>query len=134
VADHLQDFIPYTNHRTVIAKIIYTSPSGTGRATFPVFNPTLNKPRIKFPMHSEKHCHDDFHALMDEHLNTSALHNAEVNDNDSFLHVYNTFTKVLIPTSEEAYGRFSRFTKQRATQVLTPAIEKSLPRSDPSAG
>ncbi|KAJ7914585.1 hypothetical protein B0H13DRAFT_1611374, partial [Mycena leptocephala] len=79
-----------------------------------------------FPMRSEKHRHNDFRALMDERLNAAALHDVEVNDDDSFLHVYDTFTKILIPTSEEAYGRITRFTKQRAAQVLTPAIEKII--------
>ncbi|KAJ7920024.1 hypothetical protein B0H13DRAFT_2427047 [Mycena leptocephala] len=113
VADHPQDFVPYTNHRAVVAKIADTNPSGTGCTTFPAFNPTLNKPRIKFPMRSEKHRHDHFRTLMDERLDAAALYDVEVNDDESFLSVYNTFTKILIPTSEEAYGRVTRFTGAR---------------------
>lgn len=126
MADHSQDFIPYTNHRTVVAKIVYTNPSGTGRTTFPVYNPTFNKPCIKFPMHSEKHRHDNFRTLKDENLEAAALYDIEINDNESFLNVYNAFTKVLIPTSEEAYGCITHFTKQHAAQVTTPTIEKII--------
>ncbi|KAJ7327650.1 hypothetical protein DFH08DRAFT_968057 [Mycena albidolilacea] len=87
VADRSQDFVPYTNHRAVTASIVYTNPSGTGRSTFPSFRPTLTKPRIKFPTGAEKYRHNVFHSLMDDQLDSAALHHAEVVDDESFLHV-----------------------------------------------
>ncbi|KAJ7789204.1 hypothetical protein B0H14DRAFT_3503275 [Mycena olivaceomarginata] len=41
---------------------------------------------------------------MDERLDLTALHDTQIIDDKSFLHVYNTFTTIIIPASEEAYG------------------------------
>jgi hypothetical protein len=105
VADRSQDFVPYTNHRAVTANIVYTNPSGTAQSTFPTFHPSLNKPRIKFPTGTKIYRHEVFHTLMDERLDLAALHDAQIVNDESFLHVYNTFTTIIIPASEEAYSR-----------------------------
>ncbi|KAJ7761480.1 hypothetical protein B0H14DRAFT_3510966 [Mycena olivaceomarginata] len=80
------------------------SPPTLSQSTFPTFHPSINKPRIKFPTGTEKYRHEVFCTPMDERLDLTALHDTQIIDDKSFLHVYNTFTTIIIPASEEAYG------------------------------
>ncbi|KAJ7851626.1 hypothetical protein B0H14DRAFT_2581294 [Mycena olivaceomarginata] len=121
-----RDFVPFTNHRAVIANIDYTNPSGSAHTIFPAFQPMFNKPRIKFPAGIEKHRHETFRTLMDERLAAIMLHEVAVTNDDSFLAVYNSFTTILIPAAEEAYGRVIRFTKRRDNNITTPLIENII--------
>ncbi|KAJ6538584.1 hypothetical protein B0H10DRAFT_2245705 [Mycena sp. CBHHK59/15] len=41
-----KDFVPFTNHRAVFTKIIYSPLSGNGSTIFPAFNAMLNKAQI----------------------------------------------------------------------------------------
>ncbi|KAJ7124853.1 hypothetical protein C8R44DRAFT_874714 [Mycena epipterygia] len=105
VADQFKDFVPHTNHCAVVAKIVYTPPSGTGGTVFPAFNAVLNKARIKYPSRMEKHRHDDFRTEITSRLNDSTLEDIAITDDESFLHVYESFTHILIPSVESSYGR-----------------------------
>jgi hypothetical protein len=60
--DRHQSFVPYTSHRAISARIIYAPPSGTACTVFPVHHTTLNQTRIKYPLRSEKHRHEDFRS------------------------------------------------------------------------
>ncbi|KAJ7637444.1 hypothetical protein B0H17DRAFT_1217100 [Mycena rosella] len=73
VANRSQDFVPYTHHHAVVSRIIYTPPSASGATVFPIFHPTLNKARIKFPSRTEKHRHDNFRDEINAHLDLSNL-------------------------------------------------------------
>ncbi|KAJ7701200.1 hypothetical protein B0H17DRAFT_1128486 [Mycena rosella] len=81
-ADGPKDFVPFTSHCAVFAKIIYSPPSGIGNTIFPAFDAILNKAQIKYPNRAEKHRHNKFCAEVDKQLD-------------------------LIPTAEKAYGHVS---------------------------
>ncbi|KAJ7436931.1 hypothetical protein FB451DRAFT_1193593 [Mycena latifolia] len=77
---------------------------GIGTTIFPAFDAVLNKARIKYPNRSEKHRHEDFRTEMDRQMDGTGLKDIEFIDDSSFLNVYDSFTAILIPTAEKAYG------------------------------
>ncbi|KAJ7852484.1 hypothetical protein B0H14DRAFT_3450756 [Mycena olivaceomarginata] len=127
-ADRLQDFVPYTNHRAVVAKVIYTPPSGSGGTVFPTFKAVLNKARIKYPARTEKFRHDDFRTDINARLDGTGLDTAQVIDDDTFLHVYESFTAILIPAAEKCYGRVTRWTSNDNNHIMSPMIERLVAR------
>ncbi|KAJ7847448.1 hypothetical protein B0H14DRAFT_3675930 [Mycena olivaceomarginata] len=127
-ADRFQDFILYTNHRAIVAKVIYTPPSGSGRTVFPTFKAILNKARIKYPARMEKFRHDDFRTDINAGLNGTGLDTAQVIDDDTFLHVYESFTAILIPAAEKCYGRVTRWISKDDNRVMSPMIERLVAR------
>ncbi|KAJ7875279.1 hypothetical protein B0H14DRAFT_2568771 [Mycena olivaceomarginata] len=131
VADGSQDFVPFTNHRAVIANIVYTNPSGSADTVFPAFQPMFNKPWIKFPARIEKYQHETFRTLMDEQLAAVMLHDVAVTDEDSFLAIYNSFTTILIPAAEEAYSRVIPPLRRRRDSRSPPAHHLPLPWRPP---
>ncbi|KAJ6521363.1 hypothetical protein DFH09DRAFT_1331236 [Mycena vulgaris] len=118
------DFVPYTNHRAVIAKIVYTPPSSTGGTIFPAFNTFLNKAHIKYPTRMEKHRHEDFRTEMDLDIDGTGLYEAHIVDDKTFLSVYDSFTELLILAAEKCYGHVARFTRRSSEQITSPRIEK----------
>ncbi|KAJ7176388.1 hypothetical protein C8R43DRAFT_1057609 [Mycena crocata] len=82
--------------------------------------------RIKYPTRMEKHRHDNFRAEMDTQIDATGICDMQVNDDESFLKVYDTFTSILIPTAEKAYGRVSRFTRRSDESIMSPRIEKLI--------
>jgi hypothetical protein len=127
-ADRFQDFVPYTNHCAVVAKVIYTPPLGSGGTVFPSFKAVLNKAQIKYPARMEKFRHDDFRTDINARLDGTGLDTAQVIDDDSFLHVYDSFTAILIPAAEKCYGRITRWTSKDDNRVMSPMIERLVAR------
>ncbi|KAJ7708992.1 hypothetical protein B0H17DRAFT_1191498 [Mycena rosella] len=124
VADHSKDFVPFTNHRAVVAKIVYTCPSGSGQTIFPAYHAVLNKARIKYPMCMEKHRHDDFRNEMDSKVKAAGLLGKQVTDDTLFLDVYESFTDLLIPAAEKCYGRVTRRLRRTDDRIMNHKIEK----------
>ncbi|KAJ7079989.1 hypothetical protein B0H15DRAFT_759923, partial [Mycena belliarum] len=88
----------------------------------------LNKPRIKYPTRMEKHRHDDFRMEINKKLDTAQLDDVQVNDDHSFLDIYDSFTDILIPAAELCYGRVTRWSPKSDERVMSPTIEKLVSR------
>ncbi|KAJ7138985.1 hypothetical protein C8R44DRAFT_867157 [Mycena epipterygia] len=127
-ADRSQDFVPGTNHRVVVAQIVYTPPSGSGSTIFPAFNAELNKARIKYPTRMEKHRHEDFRNEIERKLNESDIKQVQVSNDESFLAVYDSFTGILLPAVDKSYSCIARYLPNPNARIMTSKIEKTVAR------
>ncbi|KAK6981319.1 hypothetical protein R3P38DRAFT_3234332 [Favolaschia claudopus] len=111
VANENHDFIPNTNHRAIIARLVIRPPGG-GFTIFSHVPATSAKPRIS---KLEPHRHDKFRKMFDERAEADCLQNIEVVDEES----------PSFGSMKEAYGRMSRFRK-RDEFVTNTKIQKAL--------
>jgi hypothetical protein len=81
VADTHLDFVPMTDHRAIVGRIILKSPyAHSARCTHNTPTPVLNKPRIKFPDSTSKHLFQLFHDKTDSKIRDAGLHDFAVTD------------------------------------------------------
>ncbi|KAK7015985.1 hypothetical protein R3P38DRAFT_2786379 [Favolaschia claudopus] len=123
-ADRYSDFIPSTDHRAVVARIIYAPPPSISCASTQMqsYTPSFPKPRINYPKRSEKHRFKIFRDLVDSRIQDTLLHETPVLNDDSFLLRYKELTRILVSSAEESFGRVSRFKPQQRT-ITSPQIQ-----------
>jgi hypothetical protein len=127
VADRHGDFIPFTDHRAVTARLIHSPPlslRGT-QAVFPPNDIAINKARIQYPQKSEKYKFQLFRDAVDAKIKAESIRDRPVTDDDSFMHRYQTLTKIITKTAEEVFGRVKRFQKEEK-RITSPKIEATL--------
>ncbi|KAJ7814367.1 hypothetical protein B0H13DRAFT_2464854 [Mycena leptocephala] len=123
VADRYTDFVPSTDHRAVVGKLIYAPPSSSygNYMVFPEAAQVFNQPRIKYPFKSEKHLFEVFKNAVDERIKAEAVHLSPVTDDFSFTKRYDALSKIILPCAEEIFGRTSRYKKSHL--VTSPKIQ-----------
>jgi hypothetical protein len=129
VANRSTDYIPKTDHRAVVARIIHRTPTNGdshARFTYAVTDLSLNKPRIKYPPANEKHRFQTFRDQMDAKIEQEGLRLRPVIDDESFKSRYSEFTRNLLQTAEESFGRVKRTLADYRKLITTPKIERIL--------
>ncbi|KAJ7912872.1 hypothetical protein B0H13DRAFT_1874451 [Mycena leptocephala] len=111
VADKYSDFVPSTDHRAVVGKLVYVPPSGS-IGNFMVFSDipqVFNQLHIKFPYKSEKHRFTMYKDAVDRRIKLRPCIRSPA------------LTKVLVPCAEKNFGRTSRYKKGHA--VTSPKLQ-----------
>jgi hypothetical protein len=92
------DFVPFTDHRAIVARLTLKHLHSTKRAHFntPGVGHTLAQPRIRYPLKKENYWFKYFRDEVDKKISTAALTDTPVIDDDTFLHRYNALTTILI--------------------------------------
>ena len=89
VADRYSDWIPFTDHRAVIAQVVHAMPGPTqsGRRTLTDLSVgrAANSPRIKVPLKTDKHKYQVFWDQVDGKIKAKCIHERSVIDDDSFV-------------------------------------------------
>ena len=89
VADRYSDWIPFTDHRAVIAQVVHAMPGPTqsGRRTLTDLSVgrAANSPRIKIPLKTDKHKYQVFWDQVDGKIKAKCIHERSVIDDDSFV-------------------------------------------------
>ena len=111
-ADAHLDFVPMTDHRPVIARIILKPPGrNAAKCIHEPFTPVLNRPRIKFPDSADKHLFQAFRDQTDTKIRQAGLQDLLITDHATFNTLYTQLTEVVNVTASEVFGRINR--KQR---------------------
>jgi hypothetical protein len=119
VADGRTDFVPMTDHRAVIGRIILRPPDRiAGRCVHNVTTPVLNNPRIKFPDYKDKHLFQSFRDQTDVKCRSLGLHDRTVTDDLSFISLYTELTNVINDTAADVFGRIKR-RKRNVDKLIT---------------
>ena len=126
VADKHLDFVPMTDHRAVIGRIILKPPDrSSAQCLTDTPTPVLNNPRIKFPDSTNKHLFQLFRDQTDAKIRDANLHNHAVVDDLTFNSLYTQITNVINDTAQEVFGRIKR--KQRNVhKIITNAAIQQL--------
>ncbi|KII90985.1 hypothetical protein PLICRDRAFT_174331 [Plicaturopsis crispa FD-325 SS-3] len=126
VADGYNDWIPFTDHRAIVARLNYQAPA-TSRTALPMTEPAnapsqwTTEPRIKYPCKAEKARFDVFRENVDKKIRAEPSLRHPVIDDASFLSRYNMLTHIIVSSAEDSFGRNKRFTKSHKS-ILTPKI------------
>lgn len=74
VADGHHDYMPMTNHRAVIGRLILKPPNrNSARCLHDIPTPILNNPRIKFPNTKDKYLFQVYHDKTDTKIKLAGL-------------------------------------------------------------
>jgi hypothetical protein len=125
-ADGHHDFVPHTDHRPIIGRIILKPPdhySARSLAERPV--PVLNKTRIKFPDYKDKHLFQLFRDETDAKIKLDALHECAVTDDISFNTLYRKVTDIINHTAVSVFGRIKR-KKHDIQKLITNLVIQQL--------
>jgi hypothetical protein len=121
VADRHSDWIPYTDHRAIIARVVHAMPgppqSNSRVSTDLSMGRAANRPRIKIPLKSEKHKYQIFRDLVDESVKAESLHEHPVIDDDSFIKRYTDLTGIITSIAANTFGHTKQY--QRRAEVIT---------------
>jgi hypothetical protein len=86
VAERYTDFVPSTDHRAVVGKLVYAPPSASyGCTAFHDVPQVFNQPRLKYPYKSEKHRFVTYRDAVDKRIEAEAVHLSPVTDDFSFI-------------------------------------------------
>ena len=130
VADGHHDFIPMTDHRAILGRLILKPPDrSTARCLYEVPTPILNDPRIKFPGPNDKYLFQAYRDEMDINIEAAGLHDRPVTDHDSFNLLYKQLTKITIDTAVHVFGRIKRTRRVVQKTVTNPLIQQLQAKS-----
>ena len=130
VADAHNDFVPMTDHRAVIGRIILKPPDRiSARCVHEVPTPTLNKPRVKFPDFKDKHFFQLYRDSTDAKILNAGLNDYTVSDDVSFNSLYTELTNIINDTAADVFGRVKRKLRNTNKIVTNPRIQHLQGRS-----
>ena len=129
VADRSSDYVPMTDHRAVIGfMIIQPPPDSLLAASHIKFSKdtaaSYGKPRLRYPLSSERHKFEDFRIMVDEEIKAKSIHTLPVIDDESFILRYNALSKILNECGDAIFGRVKRNKHNANSRVTSPAIQQ----------
>jgi hypothetical protein len=130
VADGYHDFVPMTDHRAVIGRLILKPPNRvSAQCLHDAPTPILNAPRIKFPPSKDKHLFQIYRDATDIKVERAGLHDRVVTDQVSFNLLYSEITKIINDTAVEVFGTVKRKPRDLHKTVTNPLIQRLQARS-----
>ena len=128
VADRSTDWVPYSDHRAIVATVTHAIPylnaeaTGNPESMLLSYGRAANRPRVKVPLKSKKHKYQDFRDQVDLKIKAKSIHERPVIDDDSFLHRYSEISDILTSTAVNIFGLTKPFIKVKET-VTNKAIK-----------
>lgn len=119
VTDRSSDWVPKTDHRGILARIMYSRPPMNGDqpqddATDLNFQRRpSSSPRIKIPLKTEKDKYQIFRDAVDEKIEAKLLPKSEIVDHNMFIRQYRDLTSIITSTALNVFGRTKAFVKQK---------------------
>ena len=132
IADTHLDFVPMTDHRPIIGRIVLKPPNtgrNPARCVHDTAAPVLNKPRVKFPDSTNKHLFQVYRDQTDDKIRQAGLHNITITDDVSFDSLYLAITKIVNDTAVDVFGRISRKKRNVHKIITNPLIQQLQGRS-----
>jgi hypothetical protein len=130
VADGHLDYVPMTDHRAIIGRIILKPPErNSSRCVHDLHAPVLNNPRIRFPNYKDKHLFQTYRDQTDIEIKDAGLHERRVTDDLSFNSLYHDLTNVINDTAVKVFGRVTRRRPEVHKTITNPIIQQLQARS-----
>ena len=125
VADGRFDYIPMTDHRAIIGRLILKPPGQrSARCLRDRPDPVLNQPRIKFPEYKDKHLFETYRDKTDAKIRTDWLHERVMSDDESFISLYRDLTNIINDTAVHVFGRVKRRKAALHKTITNPLIQQ----------
>ena len=126
VADRRDDFIQGSDHRPIVATMVYRLPPSVDGTHQKLSEPSgrisSTIRRIRVPGKGEKHKYKLFSDEMDSKIKAAHNYSTAITDDDSFLHRYSTLSKDMLQTAEKIFGRMKPF-KPRTNNITNTKIK-----------
>ena len=125
VTDKYDDWIPYTDHRAIIARITLSdgAPQDELENTMTDFTRKASSPpRVKMPLKTEKHKYETFRETVDTLIEARSLHERVITDDASFLEQYTSLTEIITTTASKVFGHTKPYTMPRKS-ITNPSIK-----------
>jgi hypothetical protein len=130
VADSHHDYVPMTDHRPIMGRLILKPPDrNSARCTPERPPPVLNNPRIKFPDYKDKHLFQLYRDETDARIQRDGLHESAVTDDASFITLYRQVTNIINQTAVQVFGRIKRKKHDVQKTVTNQTIQQLQGRS-----
>jgi hypothetical protein len=115
VADRFDQWIPYTDHRGITARITHSinDPPREGISTHGFVRKASSQPRVKVPLKNEKHKYETFRETVDKLIEAKSLHDRNIVDEDSFIKQYNDLTEIITSTAKSVFGATKPFVEHK---------------------
>ena len=120
-------WIPTTDHRPILVRCILKSPHGI--KSISRSQPILfSKPRIRFPLCTEKSRHYTFRQAMDIEMERQGVNAVMVTDDASFTKLYEALPvgTIMKTESQKAYGRMTRTKGKENRRITSPEIQSQV--------
>ncbi len=121
VANHRGDYILVTDHRPIIAQVIPDVPNGLLITTLSAIS--LPKPRIRYLQTDRKTKFQQFKKQTEEQAEAQGLFHIKVEDNTSFLLLYDRLTAIFNKTAEDCFRRNLIHKRNIIRDVTSPRTE-----------
>lgn len=117
VADHHNDFIPFTDHRAIIGQLSHKSLATMSVSGSLIFSPpsrqSLAPSCIKVPLKLEKAKYQTFQDQVDAQIKAKCISEHLIVDDDSFIRRYKELSIIFKQVSEDVFRRKTPFVKKR---------------------
>ena len=126
VADRRDDFIQGSDHRPIVATMVYRLPPSVNGTHQKLSEPSgrisSTIRRIRVPGKGEKHKYKLFSDEMDSKIKAEPDYSIAITDDDSFLRRYSMLSKDMLQTAEKIFGRMKPF-KPRINNITNAKIK-----------
>lgn len=127
-ADHHGDWIPFTDHRAVVARVTHAVPSTSQDINVNVdfadnfVRQRSNKPRVKIPLRTEKDQYQVYADAVDAAIQANHLLTLPVTNNDTFLQLYSGLSSIFTMNAVKVFGKSKPYTRPKET-IMNVAIK-----------
>jgi hypothetical protein len=126
VTDKYDDWIPYTDHRAIIARIALSSGTASQNDLTNLKTDFTRKasspPRIKIPLKTEKDKYETFWETVDALIEAKSLHEHNITDDTSFLELYKSLTEIIMSTASKVFHHTKPYSKPKQN-ITNPKIK-----------
>lgn len=119
VANHHNDWIPFTDHRAVVGRVIHItstiSQEGILDHADNFIRQSSNKPRVRLPRKNEKNKYQIFADEVDDIIKTMELDKLIITNDETFLKLYSGLSTTITTTAAKVFGKPKPYTKSKET-------------------
>jgi len=130
VTDKYEDWIPYTDHRVIIARITLSSSESQDNENSMIdfTRKASSPPRIKLPLKTEKNKYETFRETVDALFEAKSLYEQIITDDASFIKQYRDITQIITSTASKNFGHTKPYIqpKQNITNTKIKSIVANL--------
>ena len=121
VASDRNDYIPVTDHRPLIARVIPDVPNGSRPTTLKLIS--LPNPRTRYPKLERKQKLQQFEQQTDSLAEDQGLFQMKIKDEASFITLYDALTEILNKTVDQVFRRNQVYRRGTIRDVTSTRIE-----------
>ena len=127
-ADRYSDWIPFTDHRAVVARVTHAVPCASqdvnADSADNFVRQRSNKPCVKIPLKTEKDQYQTYADAVDDAIQANHLLTLPVTDDDTFLLLYKGLSSIFTTNAAKVFGKSKPYIRTKET--ITNTAIKSI--------